>query len=266
MLLALALAATAAQAKDAPKASFDAGSQGQDRPVRKAEPAADPNLAVRVKGHISRQLWKDRMAALPADAGKGQKDELEQLIERVNGVQLRPRPKGGVPAAAPERPGVVDANAAPTGQPVASAGPAAAATDQPGEANSAARASLIAVEGVDPNAVTHPFRMAEILYASGRTRQAAPFYQRALAQLDGQDHKTAAQRQWILLQLGRCWRQDDPAQARRMFSQLISEYPDSPWVDLARAWQGLTDWYLTERPSRLIEQTPGPAPKAGAGR
>ena len=104
--------------------------------------------------------------------------------------------------------------------------------------------------------MAHPFRMAEILYASGAPRQAAPFYQKALAQLDAQDKKTAAQRQWILLQLGRCWREDQPAQARQMFSQLISEYPDSPWLDLARAWQGLTDWYLTEQPWRLVQQTP----------
>ena len=266
MLLALALATAAAQAKDTPQASSDVSSRIQDHPVQKAGPAADPNLAVRVKGHISRQLWKDRVAALPADSGKGQRDELERLMERVNGAQLRPRPKGGVPAATPERRDAVDANASPMGQPAASAGPVAAATDPAGEANSAALASLIAVEGVDPNAVAHPFKMAEILYSSGRTRQAVPFYQRALAQLDGQDPKTAAQRQWILLQLGRCWRQDDPAQARQMFSQLISEYPDSPWVDLARAWQGLTDWYLTERPWRLIEQTRGPAPKASVGR
>jgi len=125
------------------------------------------------------------------------------------------------------------------------------------------RALFAVLDGVDPNAVTHPLRMAEILRASGHLSKAAPFYQQALARLDPQDQKTAGHRQWILLQLGRCWREDQPALARQMFSQLITEYPDSPWLDLARAWQGLADWFLTDQPWRLVEETRWPSPGAG---
>jgi tetratricopeptide (TPR) repeat protein len=224
----------------------------------KTDPPADPNLAIRVKDHISTQLRKSRLTALPPDSNSGPQYDLEQLMERVKAVQLKPM--GRVPGAG-ETSAAVEPNVA---SPV-SLRPAASTKDRPGEANAAAQASTILTQGLDPNTVTHPFRMAEILYASGHLSQAAPFYQKALAQLNPQDKKTATQRQWILLQLGCCWREDQPAQARQMFSQLMSEYPDSPWLDLARAWQGLADWYLTEQPRRLIQQTP-PTSRAGTGR
>jgi tetratricopeptide (TPR) repeat protein len=225
----------------------------------KTDPPADPNLALRVKDHISKQLRKSRLTALPPDSNSGPKYDLEQLMERVKAAQLKPL--GRVPGAG-ETSAAVDPNVTSS----VSLPPVASTKDQPGDANVAAQASTILAQDLDPNTVTHPFRMAEILYASGHLSQAAPFYQKALAQLNPQDKKTATQRQWILLQLGCCWREDQPAQARQMFSQLMSEYPDSPWLDLARAWQGLTDWYLTEQPRRVIQQTPPPTSRAGTGR
>jgi len=257
ILVAWVLAPIVAKAN--PQVSSGASPQVQEQPVKKAEPAPDPNLAMRVKDHISRQLWKGRTTAVPADSGTAQKDDLGQLVERVRGVHLRPRPKGRGPASAQDRPAVEEPNAP-------SLPSVAPGTEPPPrDANSPARASMAVLEGVDPNAVAHPFRMAEVLVASDHLAQAVPFYQKALAQLDARDKKTASQRQWILLQLGRCWREDQPDRARQMFSQLISEYPDSPWLDLAKTWQGLADWYLTEQPWQLVRQAPRPTPKAGAG-
>jgi tetratricopeptide (TPR) repeat protein len=252
----LALSAAAALAAGDPKTGSPIGPRVKETPVQPSAAAGDPNVAVRLKDHLSKQVWKSRIGALPAEAS-GQKDDLENLIERVKAAQLRSRPKGGASGDAGKAQAPADPNRTQAARPAAPA--------EPANAEPAAAPAPI-TEGVDANAVTDPFRMAEILFSSGHAKEAAPFYQKALARLDAQDKKTAARRQWILLQLGRCWREDQPAQARQMFSQLISEYPDSPWLELATTWQGLTDWYLTEHPLELVRNNPKAAPAAGAAR
>jgi hypothetical protein len=243
------LAACAALAAGDPKTGPQTGPRVKEASAQPGGPAGDPNVALRLKDHLSKQLWKNRIGALPAETG-AQKDDLENLIERVRASQLRSRPKGGAAADAGKAQAPADSNRTQAAQPAA---PAVPANAQPAPASVAAPAPIMA--GVDANAVTDPFRMAEILFSSGHAKEAALFYQKALARLDAQDKKAAPRRQWILLQLGRCWREDQPAQARQMFSQLISEYPDSPWLAVARTWQGLTDWYLTEQPRQFIKAT-----------
>jgi tetratricopeptide (TPR) repeat protein len=254
--------AVGAAANDGLQASAQKGPLSKDRTVQKDDATADPNLAGRVKDYVSKQLWKSRISAFPADssAGRKEKDDLDMLVGRLKAAETKVKPKGHAAAENSLPPRPADANAAAA----ASLAPAPTSVS-PGRSSSAdvntAAAALILPEGLDPNTATNPFKIAEILYAAGLRSKAAPYYQRALAQLDGQDKKKASQRQWVLLQLGRCWREDQPAQARQMLSQLISEYPDSPWLDVARTWQGLTDWYLTEQPRQLIQRSASSAPQ-----
>jgi hypothetical protein len=265
VLAAWVLAAGVVLAQEGPQASSDKGLRSKGRVPQTADQAADPNLAARVKDYVSKQLWKSRISALPAERPGADKDGLEQLIGRVKAAEVRARPKDRAFAdsAAPSVPAEPNsARVAKAGSPLAQP---AAAKPAPVDANGTAVAQPVLPEGMDPNHVTDPFKMAEILFESGLHSKAAPFYQKALAQTDPQDKKKASQRQWILLQLGRCWREDQPAQARQMFSQLISEYPDSPWIDVARTWQGLTDWYLTEQPRQFVQRMTVPLPaQAGA--
>jgi len=255
----VALAAVPVAAKEDPQRDPGKGPQGAPPSAHEVSAAADPNLAARVNDAVSRQVWKSRISALAPDSKGTEQDELEKLMERVRAAQLRPRPKDMARTAGMEPPVAPEIKVAPTVPPAARETP----PSPPADVNTVPRAPFAVLDGVDPNAVTHPLRMAEILRAGGHLSQAAPFYQQALARLDPQDQKTAGQRQWILLQLGRCWREDQPTLARQMFSQLIMEYPDSPWLDLAKAWQGLADWVLTDQPWRLVEETRSPSPGAG---
>ena len=46
----------------------------------------------------------------------------------------------------------------------------------------------------------------------------------------------------------------DPPTAVEMYEQLIAEYPNSPWADLAKARTKLIDWYLKDKPDTLINE------------
>lgn len=254
LLLGLAMTATVALAASA------AGPKVVDESAPKSDHGADPNLSTRVKNHVSKQLWKGRITAIPEDAKQGSTDDLVQLIEQIRAAQPRPRTKGRLAGGDGRSVATADPNASLVKQPAASVPGPGSEVNQPKDPNSAAQIQGLAALA-DPNAVTSPFQMAEVLVMGGQTKQAVPFYKKALALLDPQDKRLAAQRQWILLQLGRCLREDQPAEARLMLSQLISEYPESPWLDLARAWQGLADWYLTDQPFRVI----GEAKPSGSG-
>ncbi len=37
-----------------------------------------------------------------------------------------------------------------------------------------------------------------------------------------------------------------------MYTQLITEYPSSPWADMANAQVKVLDWYLKDEPYKLV--------------
>jgi hypothetical protein len=43
--------------------------------------------------------------------------------------------------------------------------------------------------------------------------------------------------------------------AMRTYRQLIAEYPDSPWADLAKAQDKLVDWFHKDKPAALITES-----------
>ena len=104
----------------------------------------------------------------------------------------------------------------------------------------------------DPNGLKNPFEMAETLFISGYLKEAAIFYQEALKRRSPDDAGSA--RAWILFQIGNCLRNDDRPTAIKMYGQLITEYPDSAWKELAEVRRSLLDWYLKEEPHRLINE------------
>jgi TolA-binding protein len=126
-----------------------------------------------------------------------------------------------------------------------------------------------------PERLNKPFELGELLFLSGHLKDAAICYQEALSrsspdkadpnQKPQQDAKvpdvglktsllSIQSRAWILFQIGNCLRNDDPPTAMKMYKQLIAEYPDSPWVDLAKARSTLIDWYQKDNPRGLIAE------------
>jgi TolA-binding protein len=102
----------------------------------------------------------------------------------------------------------------------------------------------------NPGQVREPLEMAELLFLSGRPTEAAPFYARALDQLNHTDPSYDADRAWVLFQWGNCLRETDTAKAQETYMKLVSEYPDSPWTELAKAHGRLLTWYEKSRPGQ----------------
>jgi hypothetical protein len=96
----------------------------------------------------------------------------------------------------------------------------------------------------------NPFELAEIMFRCGHLREASILYRQSLAGRTTET-QTPGQRAWVLFQIGNCLRDDDRSAARKMYRQLIAEYPDSPWTDLARAQEELLGWYQKEQPEVL---------------
>lgn len=105
-----------------------------------------------------------------------------------------------------------------------------------------------------PSGVSDPFALGEALFLSGYLKEAAVFYQKALKRKAQDDAGSNRDRAWILFQIGNCLRNENRSEAAKMYLQLITEYPNSPWIPLAQARKTLLDWYLKEKPHKLIEE------------
>jgi len=105
-----------------------------------------------------------------------------------------------------------------------------------------------------PDKVNNPFQLADILFLDGRLKEAAIFYQEALNRIGKEDVRSADDRAWILFQIGTCLRNDDLTTAMKAYRQLITEYPSSPWTELAKALEKLIDWYQKDKPRESIAE------------
>jgi tetratricopeptide (TPR) repeat protein len=217
-----------------------------------------PQKSTAVSGNLSsnlgRQLWRAGISAYEGQMDNKSKTELKRLIEQIHSVEFKP------PKQAPE--------------PIITIEPTAT-TLEPNETPSDAEAkqkidkmtieSKLPYEPVtdrtmqilgniakDPNQLDNPFGLAEVLYFSGRVKEAAVLYQEALNRM-GKDKTASGQnRAWILFQLGNCLRNYDLPTAKKMYVQLITEFPESQWVEPAKAREKLIDWYLKDKPKTLL--------------
>ncbi|MBW7990117.1 MAG: hypothetical protein FVQ84_08910 [Planctomycetes bacterium] len=106
----------------------------------------------------------------------------------------------------------------------------------------------------NPGNLHNPFELGETLFLSGYLKEAAIIYQEALIRKSPDDAASARDRAWILFQVGNCLRDDDQLEAIKKYGQLIIEYPNSPWKELADARRTLLDWYLKDEPRKLIAE------------
>lgn len=106
----------------------------------------------------------------------------------------------------------------------------------------------------NPGNLNNPFELGETLFLSGYLKEAAIFYREAFKRKSPDEPGLARDRAWILFQIGNCLRNDDQPEAIKMYGQLITEYPNSPWKELADARRALLDWYLKDEPHKLITE------------
>jgi TolA-binding protein len=217
--------------------------------VKDAMPQNFSSSADTTSVKLERQLMESRISSLPQGRDKQKADELKQMIEQVRSVKLEPKKPA---AAAPVENIIPTAAAEQSSQPVQ--------TQSAENTNSAETLQLVENQLKDPNLISNPFELAEILFKSGRQVQAGICYKQALKVLPADDPNLATERAWILFQIGNCLKDKDPNTARESYAELIRTHPNSPWTEIAKARYGIIELYQQENPGDLIQQLNRPKP------
>jgi tetratricopeptide (TPR) repeat protein len=206
--------------------------------------------------HFNRQLWLAELDMAEDEKDKITKNELRRIIEQIRSVNFGPQKEAFEPAIIPD--------VVPMEEPHEpnEAVPEDAKEQHKKEEEPSLPYGLVTNQTLqtirklsqNPGNLHNPFELGETLFLSGYLKEAAILYQEALKRKSLDDVGSARDRAWILFQIGNCLRNDNQSQAIKMYGQLITEYPNSPWKELADARRTLLDWYLKNEPRKLINE------------
>ena len=222
-----------------------------------------PHRGSAIPGNLSsrlgRQLWRTRISVPGGEKDNRSKSELKRLIEQIRSIEFKPPKQAAEPVIILEpvaRPGRepnpdlsgsdVEVKEEPEKKTIESRLPYEPVTDQ--------TLQMLGSIAQHLDQLDSPFELGEVLFFSSRLKEAAVFYQEALRRKSPDKTGSDQDRAWILFQIGNCLRDDDLPTAKKMYRQLIAEYPNSPWVDLAKAREELIDWYQKDKPRILIAE------------
>jgi len=226
--------------------TYSAAAVGQKSPQSGLTILPDPN------SNFRRQLWRAELSIAKGEKDKRTKDELKRMIEQIRSIKFETQKETFEPIVVPE---VVP-------------------IDEPNEALSDTKEQE--KKEIEPKLPYEPiteqtlqilknlsqhldnlrnsFELGETLFLSGNLKEAVIFYREALKRKGPDDVGSVRDRAWTLFQIGNCLRNDDPSTAIKMYGQLIIEYPNSPWKELAEARRKLLDWYQKDEPHKLIAE------------
>ncbi|HBG26590.1 MAG TPA: hypothetical protein DDX75_05800 [Phycisphaerales bacterium] len=107
---------------------------------------------------------------------------------------------------------------------------------------------------LNPAQIGNPLELADILFRCDKLSQAAICYRSALDRMTSNNNVSYSIKAWILFQIGNSLQKSDPAAAMESYKQLIVEFPDSPWTEIAKVKSSLVDWYAKEKPDSLVKE------------
>jgi tetratricopeptide (TPR) repeat protein len=203
---------------------------------------------------LTQDLWSGRVAAPEQGKEAEASLALRRLVRQVRSMKFEDKDAGPAfkpPAESRPSDGTLETqpaemNAIGATPPTVAASATAASA---GSLSTTAQKTLDILQQ-NPDQVQDPLEMAELLFLSGRPVEAAPFYAKALDGLNRTDPAYETDRAWVLFQLGNCLRETDIAKAQETYMKLISEYPASPWTELAKAHGRLLTWYQKKQPEQ----------------
>ena len=236
----------------------DSNSQIAEKP-----PARNWLIAKSPTTDIGRKLWQTRITVPNSKDDTGSNDDLRRIIEMIRSVEFKPRNKTPEPLAALKSPTRVEPNET-------ASEPSPGKNAQTQQIKPEPRPGMLSEETLkilakqlqNPEQIKNPFELAEVLFHSGRLKEAAICYQQVLLRTDPNQPAGAwagqpdpnRQIDWILFQIGNCLRNDDPPKAMEVYSRLCNDHAGSMWADLAKARSMLLSWYRQDEPRKLIEQ------------
>jgi len=251
--------------KPATDTTADSNSQIAEQP-----PARNWLIAKSPTTDIGRKLWQTRITVPNSKNDTGSNDDLRRIIELIRSVEFKPRNKTPEPLITLESPTRVEPNETASepspGKNTEAQPPQLLAQQERGKPRpgmlSEETLQILAKQLQNPEQIKNPFELAEVLFHSGRLKEAAICYQQVLLRADPNQPAGAwagqpdpnRQIDWILFQIGNCLRNDDPPKAMEVYSRLCNDYAGSMWADLAKARSMLLSWYRQDEPRKLIEQ------------
>ncbi len=246
--------------KPATDTTADSNSQIAEQP-----PARNWLIAKSPTTDIGRKLWQTRITVPNSKNDTNSDDDLRRIIELIRSVEFKPRNKTPKPLITLESPAQPEPNQA-------AVGPSPGKNTETQQIKPEPRPGMLSEETLkilakqlqNPEQVKNPFDLAEVLFHSGRLKEAAICYQQVLLRTDpnhgdpnqADPNQIDPNRQidWILFQIGNCLRNDDPPKAMEVYSRLCNDHAGSMWADLAKARSMLLSWYRKDEPRKLIEQ------------
>jgi tetratricopeptide (TPR) repeat protein len=200
------------------------------------------------------KLLRTSMSSVPDDANNLTKQTLNNLIEQISLMKIRPKVTVNKSESQP-----ADESKTPTSndkETDESTQPAAEKNDhQQTSANDLSPEIVKKLEWIIEQSATtdEPELLADILYQSGYYELAAYFYGLAVSR-DTEEQTTDFDKSWLMMQKAVCLSNTNPQQALQIYKGLISQYPVSPWTELAKNYEELLDWLEAQQPKKLIEQ------------
>ena len=204
-----------------------------------------------------RHLLQSDIAPVTNEKDRKKSDELKSLIEQIRAVKIQPQEQIPVLVAAPkiipadepepnEVPSVTEKPATPEKtniEPILPYNPISGETLQ-----------KLRSLSQNPQQIDEPLELGELLFHSGYYKEAVLFYREALRRTGLNSPDTVTDRAWILFQIANCLRNSDMPEAVRTYGQLISEFPNSFWADMALIQNQFIAWYQKDEPQKLINE------------
>ena len=219
--------------------------------VRQGRPQSGFPVAANLNRQLGRQLWQARITVPEIQEDDRGRDELGRIIQQVRAVEFKPQSETPERAVVVESPPKAEPQEKETESKLSSS-PSAPKLQvprslpyEPVSDQTLQVLESLAQRSDRPN---NALALGDVLFLSGNLKQAATFYQKALEGYGPDNTGSVQDKAWILFQIGNCLRRHDPPNARKMYRQLITQYPDAPWADLAKAQDELIDCYQKNKP------------------
>ncbi len=240
-------------------------SKSSEKPNEKLQEENLTNLtgleAKVTSGLLRHQLQQSRISIYQVEKDSKNKKELKQRIEQIRSVVFKSQnqpPKSKpvtelIPAVEPNK---VDTTMPEKSKKTTSPPKSQEPVKSGYQYEPVSEHTLQILEKImqNPNELKNPFELAEVLFLNGHTKKATILYQEALNRKDPNDLNSVQEKAWILFQMGNCLRSYDLQAARKTYRQLIAEYADYPWIDIAKVQEKMIHWYIEEKPYTLIKE------------
>lgn len=213
----------------------------------------------RLSSTMTQRLWQSRLSVPDGERDDKYRIELQRLIERIRSIKFETTKHIFGPLAAVELVPAVQSKQVSLStdipqEPAQEQIDIEPVTNLPYKPIAKDTLRMLEKMSQDPGQLHDPLALGEVLFLSGYLKEATKFYQQAFERIGPDDVASAQDRAWALFQTGNCLRYDDLPTAKKLYEQLIVEYPDSPWSDLAKARMRLVNWYLQDKPQSLVAE------------